>query len=114
MRAMTTMNWPSFRVLPRLGSIPTTEEELAHASEPRRTSCTAGDVPHAYRERRLEERHDRRHIQGQDRSRVLLAGRLHADLLLHARPEVQRARAGVLRQRRGPCGVYLSERCVRD
>src|SRR6185312_5292675 len=61
----------------------------------------------------MEDAHHGRALQGQDRGRVFAAGRVHPDLLIHPRAALQRARAGVLRQRRGPHRVHFGERRLR-
>src|SRR3972149_1311135 len=72
----------------------------SHDQQSRRQESPPGHVPHPGRQR-LEERDDRRYFQGQDRGGLLPARRVHADLLFDPPAALQRARARVLRQRRG-------------
>ena len=62
----------------------------------------------------MEERDHRRPLRRQDRRRLLAARRVHADLLVDAPAALQRARAGVLRQRRRRDRLRLGQRHVRD
>ena len=62
----------------------------------------------------MEERDHRRALHGQDRGRVRAARRLHADLLVDPPAALQRARAGVLRQRRRRDRLRVGQRRLRD
>ena len=62
----------------------------------------------------MEKCEQRCAVQGQDRGGVLAPGRLHPDLFVYAPAALQRAGAGVLRQRRRLDSVRVGQRHVRD
>ena len=71
-----------------------------HVPRPRRTTSGRTSRP--------------RSLRRQDRRRLLAARRLHADLLVDAPAALQRARAGVLRERRRFDRLRVGQRRVRD
>src|SRR6516162_6941267 len=84
--------------------------DVAELRRPARAGC---DVPGAS-EQRVEKPDDRGAVRWQNRGRFFAPRGIHADVLVDAPAPLQRARAGVLRERSRLDRLRLGQRRVRD